>query len=77
MSDADSLKREIFEKIAEFYSLEHGEQPFIPGQTKINYAGRVHSTTSEDPVQMGMTESNVHDTTIASMTRTRARMMTP
>ncbi len=42
MSDADSLKREIFEKVAEFYSLEHGEQPFIPGQTKINYAGRVY-----------------------------------
>ena len=42
MSDADSLKREIFEKIAEFYRLEHGEQPFIPGQTKIHYAGRVY-----------------------------------
>ena len=42
MSDTDSLKREIFEKISEFYSLEHGEQPFIPGQTKINYAGRVY-----------------------------------
>jgi len=42
MSDADTLKREIFEKIAEFYGLEHGEQPFIPGQTKIHYAGRVY-----------------------------------
>ena len=42
MSDANSLKREIFEKIAEFYSLEHGEQPFVPGETKIHYAGRVY-----------------------------------
>jgi len=42
MSDADALKREIFDKIAEFYSLEHGEQAFIPGQTKIHYAGRVY-----------------------------------
>jgi len=42
MSDANSLKREIFEKVAEFYSLEHEEQPFIPGQTKIHYAGRVY-----------------------------------
>ncbi len=42
MSDADSLKREIFEKIAEFYRLEHEEQPFIPGQTKVHYAGRVY-----------------------------------
>ncbi|MBM4467598.1 MAG: lipopolysaccharide biosynthesis protein RfbH, partial [Chloroflexi bacterium] len=42
MTDADSLKREIFEKIAEFYRLEHAEQPFIPGQTKIHYAGRVY-----------------------------------
>ena len=42
MSDADSVKREIFEKIAEFHNLEHGEQPFIPGQTKIHYAGRVY-----------------------------------
>ncbi len=39
---ADSLKREIFEKVAEFYSLEHGEQPFVPGETKIHYAGRVY-----------------------------------
>jgi len=39
---ADSLKREIFEKIAEFYSLEHREPPFIAGQTKIHYAGRVY-----------------------------------
>jgi CDP-6-deoxy-D-xylo-4-hexulose-3-dehydrase len=42
MNEADSLKREIFEKIAEFYSLEHREQPFIPGQTRIHYAGRVY-----------------------------------
>jgi CDP-6-deoxy-D-xylo-4-hexulose-3-dehydrase len=42
MSDADALKREIFEKITEFYNLEHGEQPFIPGQTRIHYAGRVY-----------------------------------
>ena len=39
---ADFLKREIFEKIAEFYRLEHEEQPFVPGQTKIHYAGRVY-----------------------------------
>ncbi len=42
MSDADSLKREIFDKIAEFYRLEHEEQPFVPGETKIHYAGRVY-----------------------------------
>ena len=42
MSDADTLRGEIFEKIAEFYSLEHGEKPFVPGQTKIHYAGRVY-----------------------------------
>jgi CDP-6-deoxy-D-xylo-4-hexulose-3-dehydrase len=42
MSNSDSLKREIFEKIAKFYSLEHEEQPFVPGQTKIHYAGRVY-----------------------------------
>jgi CDP-6-deoxy-D-xylo-4-hexulose-3-dehydrase len=42
MSDADSLKREIFEKIEAFYRLEHEGQPFIPGQTKVHYAGRVY-----------------------------------
>jgi CDP-6-deoxy-D-xylo-4-hexulose-3-dehydrase len=42
MSDADALKREIFEKIAEFYRLEHCKQSFIPGRTKIHYAGRVY-----------------------------------
>ncbi len=42
MNDTDSLKREIFERIAEFYRLEHSEQLFVPGQTKIHYAGRVY-----------------------------------
>lgn len=42
MSDANSLKREIFDKIAEFCSLKHEEQPFIPGRTKVHYAGRVY-----------------------------------
>jgi CDP-6-deoxy-D-xylo-4-hexulose-3-dehydrase len=40
--DVHSLRKEIFDKVAEFYRLEHEERLFIPGQTKIQYAGRVY-----------------------------------
>lgn len=40
----DSLKKEIFDKVKEYYRLAHGEKDhdlFVPGETKVNYAGRV------------------------------------
>ncbi len=45
MSKIDELHSEIIEKVKEYYRLAHlpGQQsPFIPGQSKVNYAGRVY-----------------------------------
>lgn len=39
-----SLKEEIFEKVREYYKLSHGkaaEKTFLPGKSKVNYAGRL------------------------------------
>jgi len=38
----DQLKEEIFQKIKDFYELKHKHQEFIPGKTKVNYAGRIY-----------------------------------
>lgn len=36
-----SLRKEIFKKVKEFYQKEYSKKKFIPGKTKIPYAGRV------------------------------------
>ena len=44
MDDIDNLKQEIFEKVKEYYKLIHEpgqNQKFIPGESRVNYAGRV------------------------------------
>jgi len=38
----ENLKREIFDKVAQYYRLFHADQKFIPGKSKIHYAGRVY-----------------------------------
>ncbi len=41
---AEELRKEILEKTAEYYRLVHQakqEEPFIPGKSRVNYAGRV------------------------------------
>lgn len=38
--DSLKLKKEIFEKVKKYYELVHKERKFIPGETKLNYAGR-------------------------------------
>ena len=37
----EKVKKEIFEKIKEFYELKHKNKSFTPGKDLINYAGRV------------------------------------
>ena len=40
----ESLKNEILEKVREYYFLVHEEKqnaPFVPGKSRVNYAGRV------------------------------------
>ena len=39
---SNSLKKEIFNKVRQYYKLAHRERKFIPGETKIHYAGRVY-----------------------------------
>jgi CDP-6-deoxy-D-xylo-4-hexulose-3-dehydrase len=39
--DIDSLRKRILDDIAEYTRQVHGERPFIPGETKVQYAGRV------------------------------------
>lgn len=43
MSDKSALRTEILDKVKEFYSEAHdrSNEPFVPGETRVNYAGRV------------------------------------
>ena len=42
MKTKEELKKEIFSKVKDYYSLGHQQEQFIPGKSKINYAGRVY-----------------------------------
>ena len=39
--DKEQLKKQIFDKIKEYYELVHKNKIFVPGQDLVNYAGRV------------------------------------
>lgn len=41
MTDIDALRQEIFAKVGEYYDRVHRERPFVPGQSRVQYAGRV------------------------------------
>ena len=41
-SRANDLRRDILQKIAEYYDLAHQPAPFVPGETFVNYGGRVY-----------------------------------
>ncbi len=41
MGDLNTIRKEIIEKTIEYYHLKHGDKLFIPGKSKVNYAGRV------------------------------------
>ncbi|NQU19631.1 lipopolysaccharide biosynthesis protein RfbH, partial [bacterium] len=42
MKTKKQIKREIFEWVKKIYRLKKEEEKFIPGKTRINYAGRVY-----------------------------------
>ncbi len=43
MNAKRQLEQEIKEKVKEYYQLYHApKKPFVPGQTRVNYAGRVY-----------------------------------
>ena len=41
MTELDRLQHEIFERITRYYQLAHAQRPFVPGETRVGYAGRV------------------------------------
>jgi CDP-4-dehydro-6-deoxyglucose reductase, E1 len=41
MGEIDVLRKEILEKTQEYYRLKHSDKPFVPGKSRVNYAGRV------------------------------------
>ncbi|MCO5194185.1 MAG: lipopolysaccharide biosynthesis protein RfbH [Anaerolineae bacterium] len=41
MPDAESLRRSILAQVAEYYEVAHANQPFVPGESRVQYAGRV------------------------------------
>ncbi len=41
MTDHEQLRQEIIEKTKEYYKAKFTPQPFTPGKSKVNYAGRV------------------------------------
>ncbi|NJD76982.1 MAG: lipopolysaccharide biosynthesis protein RfbH [Candidatus Methanoperedens sp.] len=42
MKTKEELKKEIFSKVKEYFLLAHRQKQFIPGKSKVNYAGRVY-----------------------------------
>ncbi len=42
MKTKEELKAEIFSKVNEYYLLAHQQEQFIPGKSKVNYAGRIY-----------------------------------
>ncbi|MBN1179668.1 MAG: lipopolysaccharide biosynthesis protein RfbH [Anaerolineae bacterium] len=38
----ETLRRHILELVAEYYATAHAPRPFVPGQTRVQYAGRVY-----------------------------------
>jgi len=40
----EHLRQKIYDLVAEYYELAHQPEPFIPGQTRIHYAGRVYDS---------------------------------
>ncbi|MHA1409546.1 MAG: lipopolysaccharide biosynthesis protein RfbH [Candidatus Odinarchaeia archaeon] len=42
MKKENEIRREIFDKVGQLYKLKKNSEKFIPGETKINYAGRIY-----------------------------------
>lgn len=38
----EKLRQEILSKVAEYYQIAHQRKPFVPGETFVNYGGRVY-----------------------------------
>ncbi len=45
MKTANDLRQEILAQVADYYLVAHQNQAFVPGESRINYAGRVYDAT--------------------------------
>lgn len=43
-SAAEALKREILERVQQYYELVHQPAPFVPGETRVMYSGRTYGS---------------------------------
>ncbi len=41
MSRTEALRKKILDQVAEYYRLAHEDQEFVPGKSRVHYAGRV------------------------------------
>ena len=41
MNEREDLRQSILAQVAEYYKEAHAQQPFIPGESMVHYAGRV------------------------------------
>jgi CDP-4-dehydro-6-deoxyglucose reductase, E1 len=41
-SKLDDLRQQILSQVAEYYRMAHADRPFIPGETRVQYASRVY-----------------------------------
>ena len=41
-SDSERLRRQILHLVTEYYHTSHSSSSFVPGQTRVNYAGRIY-----------------------------------
>ncbi len=41
-TEPEDLRRQILELVAEYYRTAHAGRPFVPGQSRVQYAGRVY-----------------------------------
>jgi CDP-6-deoxy-D-xylo-4-hexulose-3-dehydrase len=41
-SKANTLRQQILELVMGYYATAHGSNPFVPGETRVNYGGRVY-----------------------------------
>ena len=41
LTELEQLREEIFDLVTRYYQLAHAKRPFIPGETRVGYAGRV------------------------------------
>ena len=39
--DSEQLRQAILQQVADYYELVHGQRPFVPGESKVHYAGRI------------------------------------